>query len=239
MTVSSRPANAFLDLHCHSSASFDSLARAEDLVRVAAERGLTHIAITDHERVDAAMRARDAAPEGITVIVGEEIRTTGGDMIGLYLTEAVAPGMSPAATAAAIRAQGGLVGIPHPFDRFRKSGLHLAAAAALDELARLADYLEVHNARVPFGDANTKSAELAHRLGMPGVAASDAHSTLEVGVAYTIAPWPIRSAEELRMALGSADVVPGRASYVVRALSPIAKAVNAARGNHRHAGVTR
>jgi len=224
---------AFLDLHCHSSASFDSLARAEDLVRVAAERGLTHLAITDHERIDAALRARDSAPASVTVIIGEEIRTTAGDMIGLFLERAVAPGMSPAETAAAIREQGGLVGIPHPFDRFRRSGLNLAAAAALEATARVADYLEIHNARVPFGDANMRAAELAHRLGMPGVAASDAHSTLEVGVAYTMADGPITSADDLRAALASAEVVPGRASYVVRAVTPLAKAVNAARGNRR------
>jgi predicted metal-dependent phosphoesterase TrpH len=207
-------------------------------VRVAAERGLTHIAITDHERIDGARRARDAAPPGLAVIVGEEVRTSAGDMIGLYLDEPVPPGLSPEETAAAIRAQGGVVGIPHPFDRFRTSGLHLATAAALDNLARVADFLEIHNARVPFGDANVRAAQLAHRLGIPGVAASDAHSTIEVGVAYTIAPGPIDGPDDLRAALRSAEVVPGRASYVVRALTPFAKAVNAARGNRRVRGAT-
>ena len=126
---------AFVDLHCHSSASFDSLTSPATIVRLAAERGLTHQAITDHERLDGALRARDLAPAGLTVIVGEEIRTTGGDIIGLYLTDPVPPGMSPLETAQAIHEQGGLVGLPHPFDRFRGSAGAQAAEEALADLA--------------------------------------------------------------------------------------------------------
>src|SRR5687768_11258007 len=103
---------AFIDLHCHTSASFDCLSRPADVVRAAAERGLTHIAITDHDRIDGALAARAAAPDGLTVIVGEEIRTADGDLIAAFVDRAVPPGMSAVETVAAIREQGGLVGIP-------------------------------------------------------------------------------------------------------------------------------
>ena len=130
MPVETTTGRAFADLHAHSSASFDSLASPRDLVAKAVRTGLTHLAITDHERIDGAQRARDLAPAGLTVIVGEEVRTSAGDLIGLFLERAVPPGLSPAETAAAIHEQGGVVGLPHPFDRFRSSGGDQAAAAA-------------------------------------------------------------------------------------------------------------
>ena len=71
-------ARAFIDLHCHTSASFDSLAEPANVVRAAAARGLTHLVVTDHDRIDGALAARDAAPAGLTVIVGEEVQDRGG-----------------------------------------------------------------------------------------------------------------------------------------------------------------
>jgi predicted metal-dependent phosphoesterase TrpH len=223
---------AFADLHCHSSASFDSLSPPAALVRKAARVGITHLAITDHERLDGAFRARDEAPADVTVIVGEEIRTTAGDMIGLFLEHAVAPGLSPLETAAAIHEQGGLAGLPHPFDRFRSSGARLAEAAELAELAEAVDYIEVHNARA-LGGANPMAARFAADLTLPGVAVSDAHSLLELGVAYTIVPGPLGSAADLRAALPAARLVPGRASFFARLLTPGAKLVQRTRGNRR------
>jgi predicted metal-dependent phosphoesterase TrpH len=112
---------AFVDLHSHTSASFDSLASPQAVVRAAAARGLTHLAVTDHDRIDGALRARDAAPDGLTVLVGEEIRTADGDLIAVFLERPVPPGLPVADTIAAVREQGGLVGVPHPFDRLRGS----------------------------------------------------------------------------------------------------------------------
>jgi predicted metal-dependent phosphoesterase TrpH len=112
---------AFVDLHCHTRASFDCLAPVGRVVRAAGERGLTHLAITDHDRIDGALEARELAPQGLTVIVGQEVKTTAGDLICLFLDEPIPAGLSAAETIAATRDQGGLVGIPHPFDRFRGS----------------------------------------------------------------------------------------------------------------------
>jgi predicted metal-dependent phosphoesterase TrpH len=219
---------AFVDLHCHTRASFDSLASARGVLDAAARRGLTHLAITDHDRIDGALEARALAPNGLTVIVGEEVRTADGDLICVFLQEALPPGRTGAATIDAAREQGALVGIPHPFDRFRGSLLQrdplLAKAAEVD-------WVEAHNARL-VGGGNARAAAWAQEHGLPGVAVSDAHSVLEVGVAYTILSGDPSTPDGLRAALaGPIELVSGRATYVVRALTPLAKVVQRALGN--------
>lgn len=223
----------FADLHCHSSASFDSLNRPADLVRLAGQRGLTHLAITDHERIEGALTARDLAPAGLTVIVGEEVRSADGDVIGLYLERAVPPGLSALETIAAIHEQGGLAGMPHPFDRFRASGLTRLAGRRLADVTAALDYVEAWNARVPGATVNERAAHFARDHDLPGVAVSDAHSLMELGVAYTRLAGPIDGADELRAALAAVSLVAGRASYTARAWTPLAKLVQRARGNGR------
>ena len=220
---------AFIDLHCHTSASFDSLADPGKVARAAAARGITHLVVTDHDRIDGAHRARDAAPDGLTIIIGEEVRTADGDLIAAFLERAVAPGLPAADTVAAVREQGGLVGIPHPFDRFRGSLLKDARMAAL---APLVDWVEVHNARM-VGSGNDRAAEFARDHGRPGVAVSDGHTVTEVAVAYTVLDGDPSTPEGLLAALPTAELVTGRASYVVRLWTPIAKGVQRARGNTR------
>lgn len=225
---------SFVDLHCHTSASFDSLASPRSVVAAAARRGLTHLAITDHDRIDGALAARAAAPEGLNVLVGEEIRTRDGDLIAVFLSKAVPPGMSAADTIAAIHDQGGLVGMPHPFDRFRGSLARSAAPRNLEALAASVDWIETWNARLMFGDGNLRAAELARTVGVPGVAVSDAHTAVEVGVAYTAMMGATDSADELRAALTAGPaMVMGRASAYVRLVTPVAKVINRARGRGR------
>jgi predicted metal-dependent phosphoesterase TrpH len=220
---------AFVDLHCHTSASFDSLAKPESVVRAAVRRGLTHLAITDHDRIEGALRARDAAPDGLTVIVGEEVRTADGDLIALFLERAVAPGRPARETIAEVRAQGGLVGIPHPFDRFRGSMLN---DPRLEALASQVDWVEGWNARL-VGGGNQRAAEFAHEHSLPSVAVSDAHSILEVGIAYSVLDGDPSTPAGLLAALRAATIVPGRASYIARVITPVAKLVQRARGNGR------
>jgi predicted metal-dependent phosphoesterase TrpH len=224
------PGLAFIDLHCHTSASFDSLADPLAVVRAAAGRGLTHLAITDHDRIDGALRARDSAPDGLTVIVGEEIKTDAGDLIAVFLERAVPPGLPVAEAIAAVREQGGLVGVPHPFDRLRGS---MGRNEALEGLAGLVDWVEAYNARVLGGSGNEQAALFARAHGLPGIAVSDAHSILEVGVAYTALTGDPSTAPGLLAALPSAQLVAGRATYFARLLTPIAKVVQQARGHGR------
>ena len=228
------PDRAFVDLHCHTSASFDSLASPRSVVAAAARRGLTHLAITDHETIDGALEARDAAPAGLTVIVGEEIRTRDGDLVAAFLSHALPPGLSAAETIASIREQGGLVGIPHPFDRFRGSLAKGEALRGLEALAATVDWVESWNARLMFGDGNARAAELALAAGVPGVAVSDAHTTIEVGVASTILQGDASTPAGLRAALGAGPILAiGRASFYVRLVTPVARITQRFRGRGR------
>jgi predicted metal-dependent phosphoesterase TrpH len=221
---------AFIDLHCHTAASFDSLADPRAVVRAAAARGLTHLAITDHDRIDAALAVADSAPAELTVIVGEEIKTADGDLVALFLREVVPPGLSAQETIAAVREQGGLVGVPHPFDR-RAFGA--GSGAALESIAGQIDWVEAYNARVLGGSANEKAALFALENGLPGVAASDAHTVMEVGVAYNVVHGDPGTPEGLLAALADVDMITGRATYYVRAWTPLAKIVQSIRGNGR------
>ena len=220
---------AFVDLHTHSKGSFDSLASPKDMIKAAADRGLTHLAITDHDRVDVAQEARALSQTAVTVIVGEEVKTRDGDLICLFLETAIPPGLSAMETIAAAREQGGLVGIPHPFDRTRGS---LLRNAAMSSLAPHVDWVEAHNARV-IGHGNEDAALFAHDNDLPGIAVSDAHSVMEIGVAYLALDGDPSTAAGLLAALATLEIVPGRASYFVRLWTPVAKGVNRLRGNGR------
>ncbi len=226
---------AFLDLHCHTAASFDSRSRPRDVVRAAFERGLTHLAITDHDRIEGALEAQTVAPPGLVVIVGEEIRTAEGDLIGLFLSAPVPPGLPAREAIAAVRDQGGLVGLPHPFDRWRGS---LGRQAWLRDLVPLVDWIEVHNARALFR-ANARAAAFAAEHDLPGVAVSDAHTLLEVAVASTIVDGDPSTPDGLRAALRSARLVTGRGSLVARLATPIAKGLNWWQGNRRRRSLRR
>ncbi len=166
------------------------------------------------------------------MIVGQEIRTSEGDLIGLFLAEAIPSGLSPEAAIGAVRDQGGLVGVPHPFDRFRGS---LGRDEQLDRLAPLVDWVEAHNARL-VGSGNDRAAEFARFHDLPGVAVSDAHTTTEVGVAYTAVDGDPGTPEGLLAALRTAELVRGRGSYLVRLVTPVAKVVQRVRGNGRTDG---
>jgi len=223
----------FADLHTHSRASFDSLASPASLVRTAAARGLTHLAITDHDRIDGALEGRAAAAEldpRLTVIVGEEVKTVDGDLICLFLERAIPPGLSASETIAEARAQGGLVGIPHPFDRFRGS---LLRDARMERLAPLVDWVEGHNARVAVGRGNERAAAFARSHDLGQIAVSDAHSAFEVAVAYTVFDEDPSTAAGLLAGLPDAELVTGRASFYLRLLTPLAKVVQRSRGNGR------
>jgi predicted metal-dependent phosphoesterase TrpH len=233
---------AFVDLHVHTSASFDSLASPASVVRAAAARGLTHLAITDHDTIEGALAAREYVSREsvhVTILVGQEVKTDRGDLIAVFLDEAIPSGLPPTQAIAAVRAQGGLVGIPHPFDRFRGSLLAGSEDGAADagpaELAPLVDWVETHNARIMVGNGNERAAAFASEHDLPGVAVSDSHSTLEVGVAYVALDGDPSTPEGLLAALPRAELITGRATFFVRAVTPVAKLIQRARGRGRHA----
>ena len=182
-----------------------------------ATAGLTHLAITDHDRIDVALEARELAPAGLTIIVGEEVKTLDGDLICVFLERAIPPGLSAVETIAAAREQGGLVGIPHPFDRMRGSLLRDASMASL---APLVDWVETHNARV-VGHGNEDAQAFAVEHGLPGIAVSDAHSIMEVGVAYTALDGDPSTPAGLLAALAERRDRPGPGDLLRPPLDPV------------------
>ncbi|MHB0874633.1 MAG: PHP domain-containing protein [Anaerolineae bacterium] len=172
-----------IDMHVHTAYSKDSLLSLAELTRAVQQRGLTAIAVTDHNRIEGALRLRDSAP--FPVIVGEEILTRDGEVIGLHIERAVPRGLSPEEAVAAIREQGGLVYLPHPTDGLRRSVMCASGIACIiDEV----DIVEVVNARVfrPADNASARAlADLHHKAHGAG---SDSHTAAEIGTAYVELP---------------------------------------------------
>jgi predicted metal-dependent phosphoesterase TrpH len=165
-----------VDLHSHTIYSKDSLTRTLDLIARARAVGLQRIAVTEHNRLDGALQAKALAPD--LVIVGEEIKTTQGEIIGYYLQEMVPRGLTPQETIRRLRDQGAVITIPHPLDSLRSSAMGLAAVLEIiDEV----DALEVLNARCVRPQDNLAAAALALEHGKLVTAGSDAHTLGEIG----------------------------------------------------------
>jgi len=158
-----------LDLHTHSKASPDGSLRLADYQRMLESKKLQCIAITDHDNIAFAMHAQAALGEQI--IVGEEISTMDGELIGLYITERIEPGLSARATAEMIKKQHGLIYVPHPFETVR-SGIPLAT---LSQIAGLVDIVEVHNGRAFFQNRGATAEKWAQTHHVAMAASSDAH----------------------------------------------------------------
>lgn len=168
-----------VDLHTHSIASPDGSLDEPDYRKLLAG-GLDFIAVTDHNTVSFALEIREKL--GPVIIVGEEITTRDGEIIGLYLHEVVKAGMTAKETADAIHAQGGLVYIPHPFETVRK-GL---ALATLDSIAADVDIIETRNGRAIFQNRSKHAEAWAAKHNVPGAASSDAHGRHGWGKTYSV-----------------------------------------------------
>jgi predicted metal-dependent phosphoesterase TrpH len=173
-----------VDMHCHTRLSKDSLNDPRKLVETAAERGIGALCVTDHNALANSLALSKMPGLPIRVIPSEEVKTSEGEIIGYFLSELVPKGLSPEETVKRIKGQGGLVGVPHPFDSMR-AGSRLKTPA-LDRLvsAGLVDILEVFNARAAKSTDNDAARKYALRHGLPMSAGSDAHTLVEVGRAY-------------------------------------------------------
>ena len=166
-----------VDLHMHTDHSPDCATPVEVLLAHAREQGLGAIAITDHNEISGALEAA-AKADGIKVIVGEEVKTAAqGEVIGLFLHERIARGMSLAETVAEIRRQGGLVYVPHPFDRMHTVPGYDHLLSILDEI----DALEIFNARVAISAFNEEAARFAAKYRLTAAAGSDSHVAAGLG----------------------------------------------------------
>lgn len=158
-----------IDLHTHSLFSKDGALTAENYRRALVEKRLDFIAITDHNTTDFARQLHEEFGEHI--IVGEEITTTEGEIIGLFMTETVPPNLSAREAVRRLKAQGALVYVPHPFETVR-SGI---SEATLQKIIADVDIIEVHNGRAVFQNRSELAKEWSIRAQKPGAASSDAH----------------------------------------------------------------
>ncbi|NIN72322.1 MAG: PHP domain-containing protein [Gemmatimonadetes bacterium] len=211
-----------LDLHIHTRASYDCLSDYPDVIATARARGLDRIAVTDHNEIEGALRARDLAPE--LVIVGEEVKTAEGvDVIGLFISEKIPKGTPALETVQAIGQQGGLVYVPHPFAGGKGLGPRV-----LEAIEPHVDAVEIFNARIHKPALNDKARQWAVQRDLAGGAGSDAHTLREIG--RGVIEVPAFDGREGFLAALRAGRIDGRySSYLVHLASTWAKIAPRAR----------
>lgn len=202
-----------MDLHVHTYYSPDALTSPAKLVAACQARGINCIAVTEHDSIRGALAIREACP--FKVIVGEEVRTSDGEIIGLFLEEEVPPRLSAEETVRRIKDQGGLVSIPHPFDRLRRKSL---GEGALLRIVDQVDIIEAFNARITFGSDNERARRFAQEHGLVATAVSDAHTPGELGASYVEVP-DFDGPEAFLQSLKHGKLVTRTASPLVHLLS--------------------
>lgn len=205
------------DLHIHTRLSDGGPTPGQVIEHVVLHTDLDVIAITDHNRIEGGLRARDlAARHGLEVIVGEEVGTADGHLLALFIEEPLAPGRPIEETIAQVHAQGGLAIAAHPFDFLSSSLLGNSPRSWTAEqlLALRLDALEILNASLFRHMANARAEAVARQLGFATVGSSDAHHLAAIGQAY--ARFPGHTAEDLRRAILTHETAAGGRSWGVR-----------------------
>jgi predicted metal-dependent phosphoesterase TrpH/glycosyltransferase involved in cell wall biosynthesis len=192
------------DLHLHTSWSHDCQIPVAELLDHAEAQGLGAIAVTDHNVFGGALEAAELARgRDLVVIPGEEVKTDDqGEVIGLFLTEEIPRGLSFGETVEAIRAQGGVVYLPHPFDRLHA----IPEPATLHRFLAQVDVLEVYNARLLFEAYNDEALRFARKYDLTMGAGSDAHVLQGVGTG-AVRMRTFEGPEEFVLSLRSAHVL--------------------------------
>jgi predicted metal-dependent phosphoesterase TrpH len=179
------PGTVRVDMHSHTCYSGDAVTTLDELAERVESSGIDVLCVTDHHAIKGAQEAI-ARDIGCRIVVGEEVKTRAGEIIGLFITERVPHGLAPEETIGRIRDQGGIVYVPHPFDpvrhALRETVLRLLCADGA------IDTLEVFNAKVSLDHLNRRAADLAEETGLPGGAGSDAHDPAAIGAAYVEMP---------------------------------------------------
>lgn len=173
-----------VDMHAHTMWSGDSTTTPEELVEGVAASGIDVLCITDHNALRGAQELEDSL--GCTVVAGEEVKTHVGEIIGLFLIERIPGGLQPVEVCERIRAQGGVVYIPHPFDPMRNA----LAEPVLEDLVErgLVDAIEAYNGKTSLTHLNDRAAAFARERGLAAGAGSDAHVAEALGAAYVEVP---------------------------------------------------
>ena len=171
------------DLHIHTCYSVDCLTPLDQIVERCLKLSINCIAVADHNTIAGALQLRKIAP--FKVIVAEEVLTPAGEIMGLFLREKVAQGLSPQETISRIRNQGGLVAIPHPFGRSLPWNANILTST---EVLSQVDIIETFNSRTPLSRSIARARKLAKEQGKVASAGSDAHTLGEIGRAYVEMP---------------------------------------------------
>jgi predicted metal-dependent phosphoesterase TrpH len=205
------------DLHIHTQYSMDCSTPLDKIIRRCQQLGINCIAIADHGTAEGALKMKKIAP--FHVIVAEEILSTQGEIMGMFLKETIPSGLTPGETVKRIKAQGGLVNIPHPFETIRGSALK---DWCIDEIAGDIDLMEVLNSRSPFPANTDKAKAFAAKHKIPGSAGSDAHSIHEIGNACVEMP-EFSTPEEFLKSLANGRIYGKRSSVFVHVFSTWAR----------------
>lgn len=175
--------------HVHTQYSSDGFLSSEKLYGALKKNGISSIAITDHNTIEGAREFEKKYGDEIFVIIGEEILSSGGEVIGLFLRETIPAGLSPRETIVRIKAQNGLVCIPHPFDDKRKD-VCLSVEEIYENLADI-DIIEVYNGRCYKREYNAKAIEFCKAMGKIPIWGSDSHQVFEIDHNYLTFEIPI------------------------------------------------
>ncbi len=206
-----------VELHCHTLYSKDCVVEFDTILRLCEQRGIDKIAITDHNTAEAAIMMQKLAPE--RVIVGEEIMTTQGELLGYFMQESIPAGLTPEETIKRLRDQGAAISVSHPFDRLRKGAwLEADLRRILDQV----DAIEVFNSRCMFGNDNRKAQAFAMETGTRCTVGSDAHSKIEYGRALMVMQ-PFEGAPDFVAGLAAAKHIELYSSWWVHMNSKTAK----------------
>jgi glycosyltransferase involved in cell wall biosynthesis len=200
-----------VDLHMHTDHSFDCATPVEVLLETARRQGLGAIAVTDHNEVSGAFEAAGKAAEyGVKVIVGEEVKTASqGEVIGLFLSEKIPRGLSMEETVAEIKRQGGVVYVPHPFDRMHAVPDYKHLLTILEDV----DAIEIYNPRVAIGSFNEEAERFAAKYRILAAAGSDSHVAQGLGSVRVRMP-DFDGPEEFLESLREAEILTKRSSLL-------------------------
>jgi predicted metal-dependent phosphoesterase TrpH len=207
------------DFHSHSHYSRDSVLNPRTYIDRCIQRGINVIAVTDHNEIEGAFVIQKMAPPELKVIIGEEVKTAEGEIIGLFLHDIVPRDMSPEDTVRAIHEQGGMAVIPHPFDKFRRSVL---TGAAIERVKHDVDAIEGFNARNIIAGHDIKAQDLATSVDKPTTLGTDSHSPWELGGA-ALEMEAFETPQEWLASLRSSRVVGKRSLPMVHWISTYAK----------------
>jgi len=189
----------------------------EKIIKRCRELGINCIAIADHGTAEGALKTQKMAP--FQVIVAEEMLTTQGEIMGMFLKETIPSGLTPDETIKRIKAQGGLVNIPHPYDKVRGSALK---EWVIDEIVNEIDLMEVLNARSASPDNIERVRAFTVRYKIVQGAGSDAHSVHEIGNAYVMMP-EFSGKDEFLKSLAKGEIFGHKSSPLVHLSSTLAK----------------